>query len=104
MCLQSSSEAIFLEPGMGFKGSVCVFVCVGACVHSKTCLPPRRSKGPTYSYAYLAVHGLGPVLPRPPASAVELKGYMYGEIVPHQGIHFVLGRHGLRYKDRGPQT
>lgn len=63
---------------MGFKGSV--YVCLyesGPVFNSKTCLFPRRRKGPTYSDGYLDRHGLRPVLTSPPASAVESKGYMY---------------------------
>lgn len=58
ICLQGSSEAVFLKPGMGFKGSayVCMFVYTRACIHSKTCLPSRRSQGPTCPSGYTYRH------------------------------------------------
>lgn len=57
----------------------CVFVYVGACVHNKTCLPPSKRKGPTCSSGYPDRHRLRPLLPRPPVSVVELKGYTHSE-------------------------
>lgn len=78
----------------------CVFVYVGACVHNKTCLPPSKRKGPTCSSGYPDRHGLRPLLPRPPVSAVELKGYMHSEMASLWSP-FCLGRPGVRYEGRG---
>lgn len=73
--------------------------CVRACVHSKTCLPPRRSKGPTCSSGYLCkqetqVTSVQASCPWQWNSMATCIVRLY----PTREVHFVLGRLGWDVK------
>lgn len=91
---------------MGFKGSVyvclgCMFGYIRAHVHSKTCLTPRRSKGPTCPSGYLYWHKIQ-VTSAPDIETHWL--HLWIRLDPNKEIDFVLGKHGVGGKGREMDT
>lgn len=82
--------------------ALCMYVWVcQAPVHSKTCLTPRRSKGPTCPSGYLYWHKIQGTS----APGIETHWlHLWIRLDPNKETDFVLGKHGVGGKGREMDT
>lgn len=106
MCLQGFSEAIFLKPGMGFKGSV--YVCLGVSGPMFTVRPvylPGGAKALPVPLVTCIGIRFRSLLPRPSVPGIETHWlHLWIRLDPNKEMDFVLGKHGVGGKGRERDT